>query len=243
MRLKDVVLKVFLKLGYGIYRIGSHAEYTLCPPYDYWTYSPWFEERFQEMYSRLKDHTMVSEDRCYVIHGLCLHCLHLDGDFAECGVYRGGTAFLIGETLAESSTMNKQIHLFDTFAGMPSIADEDPSGLKQGALGDTSLNMVKDYLKKFHSVVLYPGFIPDTLKAVQDKEFAFVHVDVDLYETTRECCNFFYERMTPGGVMIFDDYGFVHFKYSEKRAVDEFFKGKPESTISLPTGQCIVIKL
>ena len=49
--------------------------------------------------------------------------------------------------------------------------------------------------------------------------------------------------MTRGGVMICDDYGFPFFKYSAKQAVDEFFSDKPETTISLRTGQCVVIKL
>lgn len=243
MNLKGVLLSVSMKLGYGIYRMGSHNEYTLCPPYDYYTYSPWFEEWFQRIYSKVKDHTMVTADRCYVIHRFCSHCLHLEGDFAECGVYKGGSAFLIADTLSNSSSQGKQVHLFDTFSGMPAMANEDPSAFKEGDLGDTSLNAVKDYLQKYPYAVFHPGTIPAPFEAVKDRKFAFVHIDVDLYQTAKDCCNFFYDRMSRSGIVIFDDYGFAPFKYSERKAVDEFFSDKPEKPISLPTGQCIVIKL
>ncbi len=240
---KTPVLKMFLKMGYGIYKVGRGHEYNLCLPYDYYTYSPWFEEWFQRIYDKVKDHTMVTADRCYVIYRFCLHCLHFEGDFAECGVYKGGSAFLIADTLSNSSSQGKQVHLFDTFSGMPAIANQDPSGMKEGQLGDTSLNAVKDYLQKFPYVVFHPGIIPETFEAVKNRKFALVHIDVDLYQTAKDCCNFFYDRMPSGGVMIFDDYGFAPFRYSAKKAVDEFFSDKPEVLISLPTGQCVVIKL
>ncbi|GAI43581.1 unnamed protein product [marine sediment metagenome] len=141
------------------------------------------------------------------------------------------------------SIQNKQLHLFDTFTGMPAIANEDPSHIKKGALGDVSLDAVKDYLRIFPFIVFHPGLISETLKEIKDGRFAFVHIDVDLYQTTKDCCNFFYDRMIKGGIMVFDDYGFPCFKFAEKQAVDEFFTDEPESPISLHTGQCIVIKL
>jgi O-methyltransferase len=186
----------------------------------------------------------MKEDSAYVIRQFCRHCLHLPGDFAECGVYKGGSAYLIAATLADSGIKNeRQLHLFDTFEGMPSTANDDPSGIKEGRFGDTSLAAVQEYLKEFPFVRFHPGYIPLTLEPVRESRFAFVHIDVDLYQTTRDCLEFFYERMVPGGVMIFDDYGWAIFKDSEKRAVDEFLADKEEVTISLRTGQCIVIKL
>ena len=129
------------------------------------------------------------------------------------------------------------------FYGMPAIANEDPSGVREGCFGDTSLSAVKHYLQGFPNIAFHPGVIPETFEEVEDGKFAFVHIDVDLYQTAKDCCSFFYERMTSGGVMIFDDYGDVAFRYSAKQAVDEFFDDKPETPISLCTGQCIVIKL
>lgn len=243
MHWKTIVQKMFLKMGYEVHRTGIRGEYPLFPPSDYWKYSPCFEDWFQQTYSKISYNTVVSEDRCYIIYKFCNHCLHIDGDFAECGVYKGGTAFLIASTLANNSVYDRQLHLLDTFAGMPAIATEDPSDLKKGDFGDVSLRAVKEYLQMLPLVVFHPGFIPETFEAVKDSKFAFAHIDVDLYQTTKDCCSFFYDRMATGGVMIFDDYGFLAFKYSAKQAVDEFFNDKPEIPIPLPTGQCIVIKL
>jgi O-methyltransferase len=186
---------------------------------------------------------LLNEDSCYTIYQFCRHCLHLGGDFAECGVYRGGSAFLIASTLADSGIRRRELHLFDTFEGMPSTANDDPSGIKEGQFGDTSLTAVKDYLRDFPFLSFHPGYIPATLESVMDRRFAFVHIDCDLHLTTKDCLEFFYNRMVTGGVMIFDDYGYPIFRDSVKRAVDEFFCDKEETPISLRTGQCIILKL
>jgi O-methyltransferase len=241
---KDVIWRLLVRMGYRVYRVGHGQVYTLNPPYDFATYSPWFEDWFQKVYASCRTHTLMKEDSAYMIHQLCRHCQHLDGDFVECGVYRGGSAFLIASTLADSGiAKDRQLHLFDTFEGMPSTANEDPSGIKEGRFGDTSLGAVREYLKEFGFVRFHPGYIPDTLRPVGDRRFAFVHIDVDLYQTTKDCLDFFYDRMLPGGMMVFDDYGWLIFKDSEKLAVDEFFADKREVPISLRSGQCVVTKL
>jgi len=246
MNYESMVLAMFHRLGWGVYRIGSKQEYTICPPYDnYYTYSPWFEDWFQKIYSKLTGHTLLEEHRCYVIYEFCRHCSHLEGDFAECGVYKGGSAFLISDTLVSNHVNDKQVHLFDTFTGMPEMTKQDPASnaVWEGRFGDTSLNSVKEYLQSFPFVVFHPGLIPETFEPVRDGKFAFVHIDIDLYQTHKDCCNFFYERLTKGGIMVFDDYGRDFFKASAKKAVDEFFDDKPEVPIALHTGQCIVIKI
>lgn len=233
------------RIGYRAYKVGKGTTYTLCPPYRYSTYSPWFEDEFLEFYDKIKHHTLVKEDRCYTIDRFCRHCRAIDGDFAECGVFRGGTAFLIAHAMQNNvaQTRRKQLHLFDTFIGMPSLADGDPSGHRVGDFGDSSLRRVQDYLQAFPRVEYHPGCIPETFNAVRERKFCFVHIDVDLYQTTKDCCHFFYDRMSRGGVMIFDDYGFPSYQFAAKKAVDEFFSDKPERSISLHTGQCLVMKI
>jgi len=244
MKWKNIIKKKLGKIGYEICnRSRIDKEYTICFPFGYYTYSPWFEDWFLEIYSKIKDYTVVREDRCYFIHKLCLYCSHLEGDFAECGVYKGGTAFLISYTLKNYSKQSNKLHLFDTFTGMPVIDSEDTSKHSKGDFGGVSLNQVKNYIKDYPFVVFHPGLIPETFKEVKDRKFSFVHIDVDLYQTTRDCCSFFYDRMIRGGVMVFDDYGFPRYELAERKAVDEFFNDKPEIPVCLRTGQCFVIKL
>ncbi len=239
--LKDTFRKLVRNLGYEV--VQTHRQlgaYTVNHPYGYATYSPWFEAWFQEIYGEIRDRTVVMEDRCYILYQLCHHCLYLEGEFAECGVYKGGTARLIAGALSKGSP--KQLHLFDTFTGMPDFADEDPSGHRAGELWDTSLASVQEFLASFPFVAFHPGLIPESFRTVSHLKFSFVHIDVDLYRSVLDCCKFFFPRMHAGGVMVFDDYGFPKYKYAAKLAVDEYYANKIEVPISLPTGQCIVIK-
>ncbi len=245
MAWKILVQKFFNKFGYRLtkIRVGEKVPYTRNHPYSSYTYSPWFENWFSDIYSQIKDNTLVSEDRCYTIHMFSKHSSHLEGDFAECGVYKGGTANLISKILKNNSNQKKQLHLFDTFSGMPKTANEDKSHHKEGDYNDTSVDSVKKYLKDYSFVEFHPGLIPETFEAVTNKKFAFVHIDVDIYRSIKDCCEFFYERMIKGGIMIFDDYGFQGYELAAKKAVDDFFIGKPEIPITLRNGQCLVLKI
>ena len=68
-----------------------------------------------------------------------------------------------------------------------------------------------------------------------DRAFSFVHVDVDLYEPTRDSFAFFYERLSPGGILLCDDYGCTTCPGATK-AADEFLADRPEKMISLDSG-------
>jgi len=245
MAWKIIVQKFVNKFGYNLTKIrgNENLPYTRNYPYSSYTYSPWFENWFLEIFEKIRDHTIVSEDRCFLINRFSKHCKQLEGDFAECGVYKGGTAKLISLTLKDNSNHQKTLYLFDTFLGMPKAANEDKSHHKEGDFHDTSLESVKDFLRDYPFVEFHPGLIPETFEVVTNKKFAFVHIDVDIYQSVKDCCEFFYERMTKGGIMIFDDYGFQGYELAAKKAVDDFFIGKPETPITLRNGQCLVLKI
>ena len=245
MKWKVLVQKFFNKFGYRLtkIRIGEQLPYTRNHPYSSYTYSPWFEKWFLDILEQIKGNTLVSEDRCFSIHMFSQYCKHLEGDFAECGVYKGGTAFLISLILKDGVANKKNLHLFDTFSGMPKSANEDNSHHQKGDYQDTSLEGVKEFLKDYPFIEFHPGLIPKTFDSVVNKKFAFVYIDVDIYQSLKDCCEFFYERMTKGGIMIFDDYGFQGYELAAKKAVDDFFIGKPEIPITLRNGQCLVLKI
>ena len=170
---------------------------------------------------------------------LARHAFHLAGDFAECGVFKGGTALLLARVL--ESTADKRLYLFDSFRGLPSI-DKDP-WFSDGQYSAESVEAIRELLKNFQSMIdIRCGWIPGTFQGLENNRYAFVHLDVDLYQSTLDCCAYFYPRMVAGGVLLFDEYAFAAAR-GEKDAVDEFFADKPESPITLPTGQAIVLKV
>jgi O-methyltransferase len=227
----------------GLVRLDAPDGYQPAWPHASRVYAPWTQAPFARLLESIEPWTLVSPDRCYVLRQFAMQCAHLKGDFAECGVYKGGTALLSARTLRDAGVPDKLLHLFDTFEGMPEEAARDHGGHLPGQFGDTSLAGVQSRLREYPNVRFHPGLIPETLAEVQDREFAFVYLDLDLYQATLEALRFFYPRLVPGGVLIGDDYGFPRYRYAARQAVDEFFSDKPEPLIALHTGQCLAIKL
>ncbi len=121
----------------------------------------------------------------------------LPGDIAEVGVYKGGTARLI------TQSTGKKVFLFDTFDGMPDVSDKDLH--HKGDFADTSISHVDSLLTGHYA--LYKGIFPrQNAEYVEFRKFSFVHLDVDIYDSVKECLEFFVPRMVKGGVILLDDY-------------------------------------
>jgi predicted O-methyltransferase YrrM len=231
-------------------RFYQGKEYTVQVPYGRRVYSPWFDENGGSEFSQIMKEVQNSgglvqtADRAYILHQFMLAAARLKGDMAECGVYQGGSAQLMAATLHRCGAKDTQLHLFDTFCGVPDIAEGNRDGVVPGDCGQTSVESVKARLASYEQFVhLHPGFIPDTFTRVEHvSQFSLVNIDVDLYPTTLACCEWFWPRMSPGGIMIFNDYGFFPYRHSTRRAADEFFSGQREKLIVLPSGQGLAIK-
>lgn len=114
---------------------------------------------------------------------------NLPGDLAEVGVYRGGSAKIISEAKGK-----KNFHLFDTFAGLPKPDSSQDDLLVKGEMKNTSLKEVKANLKEYSNLYFYKGMFPKTAGPISKRKFSFVHLDVDLYKSTKDCLNFFIEE-------------------------------------------------
>jgi O-methyltransferase len=193
---------------------------------------------FQLLFKKIRAYTLVDRDRCFMLYQFVGYANAKEGEMAEIGVYKGGTARLISKVAAKTA---KTVHIFDTFSGMPPT-DITKDRVKEGDFSDTSLDRVKTYLADCSNVRFYQGRFPDTSAPIIDLPFCFVHIDVDIYESVMECCKFFHPRLVKGGILLFDDYGHLTCP-GVKMAVDEFFSDKSEYPCYLPTGQCFVIKL
>lgn len=148
------------------------------------------------------------------------------GEIAEVGVAGGCTAKVLGKLFPE-----KTIHLFDTFTGIPDILCEydyiTTNHHRAGDYSDVNLEKVKKQLLEVSgNFIFHVGIFPETAESVKNKRFCLVNIDVDIYQSTKDCWEFFYPRMIPGGVIIiFDDYPAL---LGVKKATDNFLKDKPE---------------
>jgi O-methyltransferase len=196
----------------------------------------WDRKEFKYLLNQIKGQTGVGKKRCFWIWLLGKYAATKKGDMAEIGVYKGGTARIIAK-----SCPRKRVHLFDTFAGMPEVNSAIDCH-KKGDFSDTSLELVSNFLSDCSNVVFHPGFFPGTAVNQKDQEFCFVYIDVDIYSSAKDCLNFFYNKLTPGGVIVFDDYKSRSCS-GIKMAIDEFFSDKPERPIETAEYQCALIKL
>jgi len=204
-------------------------------------FSPWEGEAdFKRLHDPIRACTLVSPERCWMLLHLMRHALALPGDFAEFGVFRGGTALLAAEILRDAGDV-RSLHLFDSFAGMPVTSAGEP--FTKGDFGQTSEAAVRALLAPTGArAVFHAGYIPDTFQNLEIPQLAFAHVDVDLYQSVLDSIEFVYPRLVPGGLLVFDDYGFPSCTRA-REATDQAFAGRREKPIYLSTGQALVLKL
>lgn len=171
--------------------------------------------------------TLVGPERVHNLYVLAkrIEKENIPGDVIECGVCNGGTAALLAR-FATRSHLNRTMWLLDSFRGMPVTTTEDGEAAEAHIgkeVGD--IERVKRALKKVGAdmsrVRIVPGWFQDTFPSVNASQVALLNIDADWYESVKLCLETFYERVTVGGFISFDDYG--HWPGC-RRAVDEFFQ-------------------
>ena len=188
--------------------------------------------------------TMVSFERLIATLMACKYVLEnsIEGDFVECGVWRGGNAIVAAEMFKLYSA-EKQVWLFDTFLGMtePSTIDIDFRGqsAKNEYLANQSVNFNKwcyasleEVRNNFSSRNLLSSRIHfvkgDVTKTLYQKKLpksiSILRLDTDWFESTKVECEILYPKISLGGCLIVDDYG--HWG-GARRAVDQYFKKLP----------------
>ena len=160
----------------------------------------------------------------------------VEGDVAECGVFRGATLIPIARYVLETGC-GRRVFGFDSFQGFgEEVAVDLALGGKEDAFkrprgfAETSYDLVWGKALKFgvdRCLEVIPGFFRESLVRVADRRFAFVHLDCDIYASYKECLQFFYPRVAPGGVILLDEYDDPPWPGCNK-AVDEFLADKPE---------------
>lgn len=174
--------------------------------------------------------TVTTPLECAEIYNVAKACAHLNGDIAEAGVYRGGTAAIL------LTASPKHLHLFDTFSGLPSGDGQFGAGEYAGSPAQVTKNL-SPWAGRFS---LHPGIFPESAVGLDHLRFSFVHLDLDLYDGTRDALRWFWPRLNRGGILLSHDY-----PYSDGvvQAFSEFVPGCGGTFLPLSGSQCIVVKL
>jgi hypothetical protein len=200
-----------------------------------------FDELDVELCRRVAPYTMTTPPRLYALVRAVEYVAArpVPGAVVECGVWRGGSMMAVALTLLRLGVTDRDLYLYDTFAGMtrPTDADVKPSGERAADLLATEARNSDVWaiasLEDVRTAVLgvgYPeerihfveGPVEETLPANAPGEIALLRLDTDWYESTKHELVHLYPRLAGSGVLILDDYGYWQ---GARRAVDEYLAG------------------
>lgn len=208
------------------------------------TYSPWLSDRaFQDCFEQVSANTLVDRFRCYELWALVSQSAKLDpGALLEVGVWRGGTGCLIAQA-ARHFGISEPVYLCDTFEGVVKAGEMDTS-YAGGEHKDTSEDLVQELKARLHldSVRILKGIFPDdTSHLITERAFRFAHLDVDVYQSTKDILDWLWPQMVANGIAVFDDYG-THGCEGVTRIVNEFSSRRDAVLIHNLNGHAVLIK-
>ncbi|MBM3833097.1 MAG: hypothetical protein FJ403_07465 [Verrucomicrobia bacterium] len=219
------------RFGYALYPISP--EYPLHPPIVGQDLMVLKDAEFQRSIKAVEHHTLLDVARLANLWNLAR--MTGPGTFMEVGTFRGGGALHISNAAPE-----REIFVFDTFEGFRNLArglDDifDPNWFK-----DTTEEHVRLLFRPLNRrVTVVKGFFPQSAASLDLGKVAFCHLDVDVYEATKESLNFLAGRLAPRSLIVIDD--FRRGAHGLDRAVSEFLGLRKEfSCFPLFPGQALL---
>jgi O-methyltransferase len=183
----------------------------------------------------------LGESNIKIIFELLGRASNVPGHVAECGIFRGASVLAIG-LYVKQHLLSKVVHGFDSFEGFGEsvefdlrLGGQESADKRVGGFNETSYELVREKIARFDLedvVQLHKGFFASTLPECSEMTFSFVHLDCDIFESYKECLNFFYPRTSPGGIILFDEYNDPPWPGCNL-AIDEFLADKPERPIEI----------
>jgi len=153
---------------------------------------------------------------------------NVPGDLVETGVWRGGACIYMRAILKALDVRDRIVWAADSFEGLPPAdparypadADDKHHGFFQlvVSLEEVQANFAK-YGLLDDQVRFLPGWFKDTLPAAPIGKIAVLRLDGDMYESTMDALTPLYDKVSPGGVVIVDDYGAVP---ACRQAIDDY---------------------
>jgi len=167
-------------------------------------------------------------------------------NFVECGVAEAmSTFFAMREITGISEIAGKfSMHLYDAWAAMKKENLLESEKIDEGRYQKLDINITKKNLEEFNEYIIYhQGYIPESFYSTSEAphSIVYLHIDLNSAKPTLSSLEFFYSRLVNGGIILFDDYGWLGYE-DTKKIIDKFFSDKPGIILKLPTGQAFYFK-
>ena len=188
----------------------------------------------------VRKNTMMPYVNLLTLYEQAVYCENnnIEGDFVECGVWKGGSTMAAALSLMDEGQTNRKLYLYDTFDGMsePTEADRSYQGVSAATILESSaageefwcrspIEEVKANLDstgypsdKVHYI---KGKVEETIPGSLPGKISVLRLDTDWYESTKHELTHLFPLLVEGGFLIIDDYGFWE---GARKAVDEFFE-------------------
>lgn len=206
----------------------------------------------EETFASVSPFTMTGIERVQALVNAVRYVVQarVEGAIVECGVWKGGSMMAVARTLLEVGESHRELWLFDTFTGLtePSDLDSSAGGLTAKSYINQAGNLAGAH-RESHLCIAnvetvrvnleatgYPpshlhfvvGDVLETLPVEELVRIALLRLDTDWYESTRHELDHLFSKMTPGGVLICDDYNFW---MGHRKAIDDYFSELGESLL------------
>jgi O-methyltransferase len=181
--------------------------------------------------------------RAYTACWAAAQAMHIEGDFVECGVNRGGLARTVLEYV-DLQHSGRRFFLLDTYDGLrPELLTSEERTLNAHYLSryTSCLNDVRRTFGPFPCCVIVPGVVPDTLPQITADKIAFLSIDMNCVMPEIAAAEALWPRLSRGAIVLLDDYGWRNHK-AQKRAFDQFAAERGIMVLPLPTGQGLIIR-
>ena len=149
----------------------------------------------------------------------------IPGDFIETGVWRGGAVIFMRGALKAHGVTDRSVWVADSFEGLPPAVREidRPDDLSGFSALAVDVETVRSNFEKYglldDQVKFLKGWFKDTLPAAPIEQLALLRLDGDYYDSTWDAISVLYPKLSPGGIVIVDDYGMIE---GCREAVDSY---------------------
>lgn len=218
---KLIINKILKKIGYEISKISHYSD---------------MEAEFKEIFKKCKPYTMTSIERMYSLYKAVEYVIknNIEGDFVECGVWKGGSCMLYAIALLKMNAIEKNIFLYDTYEGMskPTIKDSCINGTSVSKIFSDSQAWCDSSLEEVKTNMFSTGYPKDKLKFIKGKvedtipdtipeKISILRLDTDWYDSTYHELVHLYPKLSLFGILLLDDYGYWK---GVKNATDKYIK-------------------
>lgn len=161
--------------------------------------------------------------------------LRLEGDFVECGCYKGTGPRIIADVL-NFGTLDRRYYLYDLFEHNSAMPHHH---MKEH--GADLVDWVKARFSDLANVTITQGRVPESLGIAAPEKIAFMHLDLNNADAEVGALEVLFDRIVPGGFLVLDDFGWLGYR-DQLRAEQAWFSQRGYHVLELPTGQGLVIK-